>query len=172
MTWSIIKGAFMMIPIFILMGITGNIIGASALGIFTKTKSENINGFLKLSIYISYGVGAIFFYIMGMFYASFTLLLANYSAKWLAIIIVSLFLFIISKYTFKEVRLLHNKNVLLAPYEFYEKGKYYKQSQVVNENVLLGVMLIFPCYIFFLIFPGLADKLSFGLNSYLISLIN
>lgn len=172
MIWTFIKGCLMMAPIFILLGITGNIVGAVALGIFSKTKSENINSFLKLTIYISYFVGGIFFFIMGMFYASFTLLLTGYMAKWLAIIIVIIFLLIISKYTFKEVHLLHNKNILLGPYEFYEKEKYYKQCQVVNENVLLGCILLFPSYIFFLFFNNIADKLSFGLNSFLISLIS
>jgi hypothetical protein len=172
MTWTFVKGGLMMVPIFIIMGIIGNLVGAIALGIFTKSKSENINSFLKLTIYLSYFVGAVFFLLMGMFYASFTLLITCYMAKWLAIILVSIFLLIINKYTFKEVRLLHNKNILLGPYEFYEKEKYYKQSHVVNENVLLGGMLIFPAYIFFLIFNGLADKLSFGFNSYLIWLVS
>ena len=108
---------------------------------------------------------------MGMFYATYTLFLTTYMTKWLSIILVVLFLLLLSRYTFKEVRSIHEKNILIASYEFYGKGKYSKHSQVINENVLLGCMLLFPSYVFFLIFNNLADKFSFGLNSWLLSLI-
>jgi len=172
MTWYIIKGALMALPIFIVMGIVANLIGVLTLSIFGKTEKDNINGFLKFSIFVSFIIGAIFFAVMGMFYASYTLLLTAYIAKWLAIILVTIFLILISSYNFKEVRLLHNKNVLFASNDFFDNGKYSKHSQVVNENILLGCMLLFPAFIFFLIFPSLADKISLGLNSYLISFIN
>lgn len=159
----------MALTIFIVMGVVGNLIGVIALFIFAKTEKENISGFLKFSIFVSFIIGAIFFAIMGMFYASYTLLLTAYMAKWLAIVLVAFFLILISSYNFKEVRSLHNKNVLFASYDFYDDGKYSKHSRVVNENVLLGCMLLLPAYIFFLIFPNLADKVSFGLNSFLIS---
>ena len=161
----------MAFPIFIAMGIVANIIGGLIFAIFTKTKNSNINGFLKISIFISFIVGAIFFYLMGMFYATYTLFLTTYMTKWLSIILVVLFLLLLSRYTFKEVRSIHEKNILIASYEFYGKGKYFKHSQVINENVLLGCMLLFPSYVFFLIFNNLADKFSFGLNSWLLSLI-
>lgn len=171
MIWTLIKGGLIMAPIFIIMGIVGNIIGAIALIIFLKLKGENINRFLKLTIYVSYFIGGISFIIMGMFYSSFTLFLIEYMPKWFAVIIILLFLSTITKYTFQEIRLLHSKNILLAPYEFFEKEKFLKQSQVVSENILIGVVFVFPAYIFFLIFNDLADSLSFGLNSFLISLI-
>jgi hypothetical protein len=169
MKWFIIKGALMAFPIFIVMGIVGNLFGLMSLSIFSKTGKDNINGFLKFSIFLSFVIGAIFYTIMGMFYASFTLLLTSYMVKWLAIILVAIFLIFIVRYNYKEVRSLHNKNLLFASYDFYDNGKYSKHSQVVNENVLLGFIMLFPAYIFFLIFPSLADKVSFGLNSYLIS---
>lgn len=159
----------MAFPIFIVMGIVGNLIGVLMLSIFSKTGNDNINGFLKFSIFISFIIGAFFFAIMGMFYASYTLLLTAYKAKWLAVILVVLYLILISRYNFKEVRSLHTKNILFASYDFYEEGKYSKYSQVVNENVLLGCMLLFPSYVFFLFFHNVADKISLGLNSYLTS---
>lgn len=161
----------MAFPIFIAMGLIGNIIGAFAFFLFTKTKSNDINGFLKFSIFISFFIGAIFFYLMGMFYAAFTLSLSTYMAKWLAILLVIIFLILLTRYTFKEVRYIHEKNILIPNYEFYDKGKYLKHIQVVNENILLGCMVLFPSYIFFLIFNNLADKLSFGLNSWLLSFL-
>ena len=171
MTWQLIKGALMAFPIFIAMGIVGYIIGALVFSIFIKTKNNNINDFLKISIFISFIIGAIFFYIMGMFYSAYTLFLTTYMTKWLAIVFVVLFLLLLSRYTFKEVRSIHEKNVLIASYEFYDKGKYSKHSQAVNENILLGCVILFPSYIFFLIFNNLSDKLSFGLNSWLLLLI-
>lgn len=171
MTWQLIKGVLMAFAIFVAMGISGNIIGGFAFSIFTKKRSDNINSFLKVSIFISFIIGAIFFYLMGMFYASYTLFLTTYMTKWIAIILVVVFLLLLSRYTFKEVRSIHEKNVLVSPYEFYNKGKYSKHGQVVNENVLLGCMVLFPSYIFFLLFNNLADRLSFGLNSWLMSLI-
>jgi len=169
MTWFFIKGVLMTFPFFIIMGIVGNLIGVLTLSIFTKTGHQNINGFIKFSIYVSFIIGAFFFGVMGMFYASYTVLLTAYMAKWLAIIVVTLLLISISRYTFKEVRSLHNKTILFASYEFYNEGKYSRHSQVVNENILLGLMLLLPSYIFFLIFDNLADKIFMGLNSYLIS---
>lgn len=169
MKWQLIKGALMAFPIYIVMGIVGNLIGGLAFAIFNKTKHSNINGFLKVSIFISFFIGAIFFFIMGMFYASYTLFLTIYMAKWLAIILVVFFLLLLSRFTFKEIRSIHEKNIRFASFDFYENGKYFKHSQVVNENVLLGSMLLFPSYIFFLVFNNLADKILFGLNSYLLS---
>ena len=170
MQWHIMKGVLMAFPIFFAMGIIGNIIGALTFFIFTKTKSNNINGFLKFSIILSFIVGVFFFCFTGMFYAAFTVFLYTYMTKWLSIIIVILYLLLLTKYTFKEIRPLHEKNTRIPAYDFYEKGKYFKHMQVVNENILLSCMVLFPSYIFFLIFNDFADKLSFGLNSWLLSL--
>jgi hypothetical protein len=169
MIWDLIKGCLMAFPIFILMGIIGNLIGVLSLAIFSKIGNYNINGFLKISIFISFIVGAVFFFIMGMFYASYTLYLTTNISKWFAVMFVSIFLVLISIYTFREVRNLHNKNILIASYDFFDNGKYRKHRQVVNENILLGSIVLFPSYILFLIFNDLANRLSLGLNSFLMS---
>ena len=171
MKWLIVKGALIALPLFIVMGLLGNLVGVLTFFIFLRLKKGTFNGFLKFSTFVSFAIGALLFAIMGMFYASFTSLLTTYIAKWLAIIIVIILLFLISRYNFKEVRLLHSKNIRLSTHEFYGDEKYLKHIQFVNENVLLGCMLLFPSFIFFLIFPSLADKISLGLNSYLLSLL-
>jgi hypothetical protein len=169
MIWDLIKGALMAFPIFIVMGIVGNLIGGLTLAIYSKTGNYNINGFLKISTIVSFIIGGIFFFIMGMFYASYTLHLAINISKWIAVILVTIFLILISIYTFKEVRNLHDKNTLLASYDLFDTGKYRKHRQVVNENILLGSIMLFPSYILFLIFDNLADRVSLGLNSFLMS---
>ena len=96
MTWFFIKGVIMTFPIFIIMGIVGNLIGGLTLSIFTKTgHHKNVKGFLKFSIYVSFIIGAFFFAVMGMFYASYTFLLTSYMAKWLAITLTVIFLLIL-----------------------------------------------------------------------------
>ncbi len=162
----------MAFPLFIAMGIIGILIGRLIFAMFINSKSENINSFLKLSIWIFFIVGAIFFFIMGMFYASYTLSATTYMPKWLAITLVSILLLLIYSYTFKEIKALHNKNVLFVPSDFYNSRKYFNYGQVVNEYVLSAGLVLLPSYIFFLIFNNLADKLSFGLNSFLMSFFN
>lgn len=161
------------------MGLIGNLVGIISFTLFLKKYPTEvdvtirINHFLKTTIWICFFVGGLFFIIMGMLYASFTLLLSTHIVKWLAIILVVIFLLVINTYIFKEVKSLNQKNILFLDFDFYHtnKKKYSNYTQVVNQNVLSGGLLLLPSYIFFLIFNELADKLSFGLNSFLLSFI-
>lgn len=169
MLWFILKGVLMALLIFVIMGIVGNIVCGMVFFLFSATSNQNIKRFLRLSVSISFTIGLFFFFVMGMFYASYTLLLAEHFAKWLVITFTIIFLLIMYRYTFKEVQSLHKKNALISAYEFYKKDKYLKHIRVVNESILLGGIILLPSYIFFLIFNNLADTLSLGINSYLIS---
>lgn len=171
MTLFFIKGALLALPIYVIMGFLGNLIGVLMLNVFSKTKNDNINSFLKISIYVFFSIGALFFSVMGMFYASYTLLLYQYLSKWLATTLVVLYLILLSRFNSKEIRSLHTKTSNFSSYDFYQEGKYSKYCQFVGENLLLGGLVLLPSFIFFLYFNNLTEKLSFELNSFLLSFL-
>lgn len=163
-----------MFPLFIAMGLIANIVGLLSFTIFSKLRKP-IDVFIKISIWISSIIGLIGFSVIGMFYATFTLSLTIFFKKWFAITIVSIFILIIISYASKEYLTLSKKNAYLNYSDFQldpTNKPYYNHSKIVNQYVLQSYPYLSFSYIFFLIFNGLADKLSFGLISYFMSFIN
>lgn len=173
MKWYLIKGGLIIFPLFIAMGLIANLIGLLSFFIFSKS-NKYINDFLKISIWISFFIGFIGFSYMGMFYASYTLTLTPYMVKWLAIIIVLSFILVIVYYSSKEYKSLTRKTIAFnyGHFQFHPRNNpYINHSQIVNQSVFQACPMLLISFIFFLFFNGLADTLSFGLNSFLLSLI-
>ncbi len=171
MKWYLLKGTLMLFPFFISMGVIGNLVGLVSFFIYSKS-NKRLEEFLKISIWISFFIGFVFFLIMGMFYATYSLTLTHFMKKWLAIIIVLIIILITVYYSNKEFKEITKKTFRLTDADFMIDGTinpYINHGQVVNQALFSSSPFILISYIFFLIFNGLADTLSFGLNSYLIS---
>lgn len=171
MILSFLKGLLMLFPIYLAMGIVGNLVGALLLLLFTVIKKTSVDLYLFISTLICSIVGMIFFAILGMFYAAFALFISSYISLWITIAVTVVFLVVLTKYNYRAILKLHYKNKSIKIYDFDDTANYYKNIQLVNESILLGWITLFPSFILFLIFPTLSDKLSFGLSSYLITLI-
>ena len=110
------------------------------------------------------------FSLMGLFYASYTHALTKYMKLWLAIIAVSVFIIYIYIHTVKEYMKLKNKLHSNASYlDLSEITNFSIHNRLNTKTVFSSGHFLVISYIFFLIFNNLADKLSFGLNSYLLS---
>ena len=159
------------------MGLIGNIAGFISFSLHKNLKTPE-NNFEKRSIRISYFIGLIMFAIMGMFLASFVLSLSKYTSMWLAIPLGLLFVLLVYYYSGKEAKEIAKRRINRTVNDFnnlsldeVKMNTYRKHSTIVNQNVLYGSISLIPSYIIFLVFNRLADTLSFGLNSYLLSLI-
>ena len=174
MKWYLIKSGFIILSLFLTMGLIGNIIGLITFTISSKLR-KSIDDFLKISIWISFFVGLIGFVIMGMFYATYALSLTTYITKWLAISLVLVLILIIIFYSRKEYLALSKKTIHFnyGDFQFNRVSKpYANHSQVVNQSILSSYPFLIISYVIFLIFNDWADKFSFGLSSYLMSFIN
>lgn len=168
MTWFLIKGLLLLFAFFILTGTIGNLFG----WLFFKLSKSLNNGWLLVASTIFLIIFSILcFSFMGLFYASFTYALTTYIKLWLAIIIVSVFVIYVYIHTVKEYMKLKNK---LQSDEFNfnpHNSEYHIRNHVNTKTILSSGYFIVLSYIFFLVFNNLAGKFSFGLNSYLLSLI-
>ncbi len=177
MTWYIIKGAIMIFAIFIFMGLIGNIVGIISFWLHRQLRTPQYN-FEQLSIWISFFIGVIMFAIMGMFLASFVLSLSKNISLWLGIPMSLLLVLLIIYHSNREAKSITMRRINKTSSDInnlsideLKKNTYKKHSSIVNQNVLTGYYSILPSLIFFLIFNGTADTLSFGLKSFLLSLV-
>ena len=172
MTWYLIKGFLVVFGVFIAMALIGNFIGIVQFSLY-----KNARSFEKYSIRISFIIGMLSFIIMGMFLASFAYSLVNQMSLWLSVSLTLFFVLSIHYLTYKEtremtVRRMNRQASEINNLEIHHiKNTFSKHSQIINQNVLNGYIALLPSCIFFLIFNSLADKFSFGLNSYLLNLI-
>ena len=168
MTWFLIKGFLLLFAFFIATGTIGNLFG----WLFFKMSKSLNNDWLPLASTIFLILFSILcFSFMGLFYASFTYALTTYMKLWFAIVIVSIFIIYIYIHTVKEYMKLKNK---LQSDEFNfnpRNSEYHIRNHVNTKTILSNGHFIVLSYILFLIFNNLADKVSFGLNSYVLSLI-
>ena len=168
MTWFLIKGLLLLFTFFILTGTIGNLFG----WLFFKLSKRLNNEWLLVASTIFLIIFSILcFSFMGLFYATFTHALTAYIKLWFAIIIVSVFIVYVYIHTVKEYMKLKKK---LQSDEFNfnpHNSEYHIRNHVNTKTILSSGIFIVLSYIFFLIFNNLADKFSFGLSSYLLSLI-
>lgn len=168
MTWFLIKGLLLLFAFFIASGTIGNICG----WLFFKLSKVLKNEWLLVAstiFLITFSIASFSF--MGLFYASFTYALTTYMKLWFAIIIVSIFILYFYIHTVKEYMKLKNK---LQSDEFNfntRNSEYHIRNHVNTKTILSSGYFIVLSYIFFLIFNSLADIFSFGLSSWLLSLL-
>lgn len=168
MAWFLIKGLLLLFAFFITTGIIGNLFGWL---FFKLSKILNNEWLLVASTTFLIIFSILCFSFIGLFYASFTHALTAYMKLWFAIIIVSVFIVYVYIHTVKEYKKLKNK---LQSDEFNfnpHNSEYHIQNHVNTKTILSCGVFIVLSYIIFLIFNNLADKFSFGLNSYLLSFI-
>lgn len=168
MTWFLIKGLLLLFAFFILTGTIGNLFG----WLFFKLSKKLNNDWLLVASTIFLIIFSILcFSFMGLFYASFTHALTAYMKLWFAIIIVSVFIVYVYIHTVREYMKLKNK---LQSDEFNfnpHNSEYHIRNHINTKTILSSGHFIVLSYVFFLIFNNLADKFSFGLTSFLLSLI-
>ena len=168
MTWFLIKGLLLLFAFFILTGTIGNLFGWL---FFKLSKKLNNEWLLVASTIFLIIFSIICFSFIGLFYASYTHALTKYMKLWFAVIIVSVFIIYIYIHTVKEYMKLKNKLQSDAFIYNPHNSEYYIRNHVNTKTILSSGYFIVISYIFFLIFNNLADTLSFGINSYLLSLI-
>lgn len=168
MTWFLIKGLLMLFAFFILTGTIGNLFGWV---FFKLSKGLKNDWLLVVSTLFLIIFSILCFSFMGLFYASFTYALTTYMKLWLAIIIVSVFIIYVYMHTVREYMKIKSK---LQSDEFNfntRNSEYHIRNHDNTKTILSSGYFIVLSYIFFLIFNNLADKLSFGLNSWLLSFL-
>ena len=166
MVWFLIKGLLLLFVFFIATGTIGNLFG----WLFYKlSKSFETSWFLLISTIFLIVFSIVCFSFMGIFYASFAYALTTYIKLGFAIVIVSAFVLYIYIHTVKEYIKLKNK--LRSDYFNLNKSEYHIQSHVNTKIIFSTGHFILLSYIFFLIFNNLADKFSFGLTTWILSLI-
>ena len=168
MTWFLIKGLLLLFAFFIATGIIGNLFGWL---FFKLSKGLNNDWLLVASTIFLIIFSIVCFSFMGLFYASFTYALTTYMKLWFAIIIVSIFIIYVYIHTVREYMKLKKK---LQSDEFNfnpSNSEYHIRNHVNTKTILSSGSFIVLSYIFFLIFNNLAEKFSFGFNSWLLSLL-
>ncbi len=177
MTLYVIKAVLVVFAIFISLGLIGNFVGIISFVLHKQLRTQQDN-FEKGSIWVSFIIGLIMFAIIGMFLATFILSLSEFTSVWVLIPIGLFFVLAIIYYSNKEAKAItmrrinkNASNINHLSIDELRKNTYKKHSSIVNQNVLTGNYSLLPSYIIFLIFSGSADTISFGLNSFLLSLI-
>lgn len=168
MIWFLIKGLLLLFAFFIATGTIGNLFGWL---FFKLSKVLNNERLLVASTIFLIIFSIACFSLMGLFYASFTYALTTYMKLWFAIIIVSVFILYIYIHTVREYMKLKSK---LQSDEFnfnLRNSEYHIRNHINTKTILSSGHFIVLSYIFFLILNSLADKFSFGFNSWLLSLL-
>lgn len=168
MTWFLIKGLLLLFAFFIATGTIGNLFGWLFFKLSKKLNNDWLLVFSNIFLII---FSVLCFSFMGSFYASFTYAMTTYMKLWFAIIIVSVFIIYIYIHTIREYMRLKQK-LQSDEFNFNPRNSEYHIRNHINAKIIAsnGYFIVLS-YTFFLIFKNLSDSFSFGLNSYLLSLI-
>ncbi|MDZ4071158.1 MAG: hypothetical protein U1C70_04975 [Sediminibacterium sp.] len=155
------------------MGIIGNLL-CSILYIFLNKKNQVRILLLKTSAWLASIIGLIGFIVIGAVYTLFTQTLKLQMNSTLAVILISIFIISVTYFTNKQHKELLDKVSNFSTEELMsDNGKmpYSTFIQMTNRFILSTYGWLPISYLVFLLLPGYAEKITFGLGKILLNLI-